>query len=162
MNQETKLVEELIKHNWHIAFAESCTGGLAVAQLINVPNASYVLNASFITYSNESKIKYLSVSNDTIIKHGVVSNEVALEMALGVAKETNSEIGVGISGIAGPAGATETKPVGMVSFGFVIGSRNFAITKQFGNIGRQEVRKASVDFVYETLLEIIQKESNVN
>lgn len=147
------LVDRLIEKGWHISFAESCTGGMAAAGIVDVASASAVLNESFVTYANSAKIRYLGVSPETIDQHGVVSEPVALEMARGVAKAAGAEVGVGISGIAGPSGGTATKPVGMVCFGFWINGEGFAKTVQFGNIGRNNVRQESVDFVYTTLLE---------
>ena len=147
------LVERLMEKNWHISFAESCTGGMAAAGIVDVASASAVLNESFVTYADSAKVKYLGVPPDTIAQYGVVSEPVALEMALGVAKAAGAEVGVGISGIAGPSGGTATKPVGMVCFGFWINGEHFAKTVQFGDIGRNNVRQASVDFVYTTLLE---------
>ena len=89
--------------------------------------------------------------------YGVVSEEVASAMARGIAREMNCETGVGISGIAGPGGATPGKPVGMVCFGFVIGDETWSRTRYFGNIGRNEVRRASVEFVYDELLAHLTK-----
>ncbi len=153
MTKAEKLVSILTKKGFHISFAESCTGGLAAAGIVDVASASSVFNASFVTYANEAKIKYLGVSTETIALHGVVSEEVTGEMASGVAKETASEIGVGISGIAGPTGGSDKKPVGTVCFGFSVCGEIFTKTIHFGNIGRNEVRAASVEFVYDTLLE---------
>ncbi|MBQ4557133.1 MAG: CinA family protein [Clostridia bacterium] len=152
-----KLVDLLCEKGWHISFAESCTGGKAAAGIVDVANASAVLDASFVTYSNEAKIKYLGVSPDTIAKNGVVSEEVAIEMAKGTAKANNAEVGVGITGIAGPTGATKNKPIGMVCFGFYINGECHTATKQFGAIGRNTVRDASVDFVYDTLCAILSE-----
>ena len=149
------VIEKLKAKGYHISFAESCTGGLAAARLIDVPDASSVLDASLITYANSAKIEYLGVSEATINTYGVVSENVALEMARGVAKRNSAEVGVSTSGIAGPTGATPTKPIGMVCFGFYINGESFTFTKQFGEIGRQEVRRQSVDFVYEKLLELL-------
>ena len=95
------LVNKLIEHNYKIATAESCTGGLLAAKIVDVANASKVLDMSFVTYSNESKIELLGVSENLIKEFGVVSEEVALKMAYGVSKKANAEVGVGISGIAG-------------------------------------------------------------
>ena len=111
---EEQLVNKLIENNLHISCAESCTGGLVASRIVNVANASKVFDASFVTYANEAKIKYLGVSPETIVKYGVVSEEVVLEMAAGVAKETGAQVGIAVSGIAGPGGGTEKKPVGMV------------------------------------------------
>ena len=121
------------------------------ASLVSVPDASRVLDVSFVTYANEAKIEYLDVDVDTITQHGVVSEQVAYQMAAGVAKRTHSEVGVGITGIAGPTGDTPDKPIGMVCFGFYINGRTFTSTQYFGNIGRNEVRLASTDYVYAQL-----------
>ena len=146
-----QVVEQLIARGWHISFAESCTGGLVAASLVSVPDASKVLDVSFVTYANEAKIEYLDVDTDTITQHGVVSEQVAYQMAAGVAKRTHSEVGVGITGIAGPTGDTPDKPIGMVCFCFYIDGRTFTSTQYFGNIGRNEVRLASTDYVYTQL-----------
>lgn len=155
MSLEEQLVEKLIEKDYHISFAESCTGGLCCGTIVNVANASSVLDMSFVTYANEAKIDLLGVSADTILAHGVVSEEVAAEMAQGVSNKTGSEVGVGITGIAGPTGATKDKPVGMVCFGFCINGKTITQTKQFGAIGRNNVRQASVNHVLEALLELL-------
>lgn len=155
MELEEKLVNLLIKKGHHISFAESCTGGKVCAQVVNVPNASKVLNCSFITYSNESKIKFLNVNPVTIENYGAVSEEVAREMASGAAKTANSEIGVGITGIAGPLGGSETKPVGMVCFGIQINDRIYSYTEHFKNKSRNNVRNSSVEFVLKKLIELL-------
>lgn len=152
---ENELVKRLIEKNYHISFAESCTGGLAAATLVSVADASKVLDVSFVTYANAAKIKYLGVKEQTIEEKGVVSEEVAAQMAAGVATEAGSQIGVGITGVAGPSGGTPDKPVGMVCFGFFVDGKMCTYTKQFGSIGRNEVRKKSVEFVYSTLLELL-------
>ena len=139
---EYKVVELLIKKGFHITFAESCTAGLAAGRLVNVPDASKVLDVSFVTYANEAKVKCVGV-------------EVAGQMARGAAEAMGAEVGVGISGIAGPTGGTAEKPVGMVCFGICIDGEISTYTKQFGNIGRNEVRASSVDFIYEKLAELL-------
>lgn len=152
---EEQLVNRLIEKNWHIACAESCTGGLIASRIVNVANASRVLDISFVTYANEAKIKYLGVSPSTILKYGVVSEEVALEMVAGVAKEAGSEVAIAVSGIAGPGGGTEKKPVGMVCFGFYVNGKIITKTMQFGNPGRNEVRSSSTEFALKTVLELL-------
>lgn len=156
MALEEKLVDRLIELDYHISFAESCTGGLCCGNLVNVTNASKVLDVSFTTYANEAKIEFLGVSPDTILKYGVVSEEVAYEMAQGVAKAAKSQVGVGVTGVAGPGGGTAKKPVGMVCFGFNINGDIKTYTMQFGEIGRNQVRKSSVEFVFETLLKLLK------
>lgn len=155
MALEEQVVDKLIEKGYHISFAESCTGGLCCGNLVNVTNASRVLDVSFVTYANEAKINFIGVSADTILTHGVVSEEVACEMAKGVAEAAKSEIGVGITGIAGPGGGTAKKPVGMVCFGFYINGDVTTYTMQFGEIGRNQVRKSSVEFVFQKLLELL-------
>lgn len=154
---ENIVVKLLMEKGFRISFAESCTAGLAAARLVNVADASKVFETSHVTYSNASKMKYLGVSEESIATHGVVSEIVALEMARGAAENNNAQVGVGITGIAGPGGGTAQKPVGMVCFGFVVDGKMNSATKQFGNIGRNEVRKASVDFVYENLIIALQE-----
>ena len=155
MALEEQLVERLIELNYKISFAESCTGGLCCGTLVNVTNASKVLDMSFVTYANEAKIQLLGVKADTILANGVVSEEVACEMAQGVVRTADCQVGVGITGVAGPGGGTEKKPVGMVCFGFFVNGKTYTYTKQFGEIGRNQVRKSSVEFVFETLLELL-------
>lgn len=155
MALEEQVVDKLIEKGYHIAFAESCTGGLCCGNLVNVTNASKVLDMSFVTYANEAKISLLGVKADTILSNGVVSEEVAYEMAQGVASVAKSEVGVGITGVAGPGGGTEKKPVGMVCFGFSVNGEVKTFTEQFGEIGRNQVRKSSVEFVFKKLLELI-------
>lgn len=155
MALEEQLVERLIELNYKISFAESCTGGLCCGTLVNVTNASKVLDMSFVTYANEAKIQLLGVKADTILANGVVSEEVACEMAQGVARTADCQVGVGITGVAGPGGGTEKKPVGMVCFGFYVNGKTYTYTKQFGEIGRNQVRKSSVEFVFETLLDLL-------
>ncbi len=156
MTPEELLVEKLIEKNFHISFAESCTGGMCCGTIVNVPNASRVLDMSFVTYADYAKTELLGVAQQSIDDFGVVSEQVAREMARGVASKAGSDIGVGITGIAGPTGATETKPVGMVCFGFCIGDKVKTFTCYFGNIGRNNVREKSVDFVFSTLLNLLK------
>ena len=135
-----------------VSFAESCTGGKMAARIVDVPDASKVLNASIVTYANEAKMKYANVSKDTLKQYGAVSENTAREMAEGVAKANNADVAAGISGIAGPTGGTEDKPVGMVCFGFYIDGKVFSDTKHFGNIGRNNVRDESVEYVLDVLI----------
>ena len=149
------VVNKLIEKGYKISTAESCTGGLLASKIVEVANASKVFDMSFVTYSNESKIELLGVSESLISNFGVVSEEVALKMAYGVSKKANSQVGVGISGIAGPTGATPNKPIGMVCFGFYINGQSYSITKQFGDIGRNNVRNLSVVFALEFINSVL-------
>mgnify|MGYP003293903325 CR=1 FL=1 len=157
---EEQVVSLLQKKSFHISFAESCTGGLCSARLVSVASASAVFDAGVVTYANEAKIKYLGVKQETIESYGVVSESVAGQMAEGVAKAQNAEVGVGVSGIAGPTGGTATKPVGMVCFGFYVDGEVTTVTKQFGDLGRNVVREAATEFVYEKLYELLGGKEN--
>ena len=113
-NIEYILGEILCNKNLSISTAESCTGGLIAAKLISYPGISKVLLESIVTYSNEAKMKRLKVNKNTLDKYGAVSEQTAYEMAKGVVDFTGSDIGVISTGIAGPGGGTEEKPVGLV------------------------------------------------
>lgn len=155
MKKEIAVVQKLIEKGYHISCAESCTGGMITAALVNVPDASKVLDASIVTYANDAKIHYLDVKPETIDLYGVVSEEVAREMAYGIAARQKAEVGVSVSGIAGPGGGTEKKPVGMVCFGICLCGEIHTYTCFFGNIGRNQVREKSVEFVFDKLLELL-------
>ena len=149
------VVSKLIKCGMHISFAESCTGGLCCGALVSVADASKVLDMSFVTYANEAKINLLGVPKSTIDEFGVVSEQVAGQMAADAARTAGSEVGVGITGIAGPSGGTAKKPVGMVCFGICINDHVKTYTQYFGDPGRNEVRRQSVDFVFGKLDELL-------
>lgn len=155
---EERVAALLQRKGFRISFAESCTGGLCCARLVSVPNASAVFDAGVVTYANEAKIKYLGVKPETIKARGVVSEEVAGEMAEGAARAQKAQVGVGISGIAGPAGGSEEKPVGTVCFGFFVDGTLTAVTKRFGNPGRNKVREAAAEFVFEMLEQLLKEE----
>lgn len=145
---EERIVRYLKENGLHISFAESCTGGLASARLISVSGSSSVINEAYVTYATESKIKRLGVKAETVSKLGVVSEEVAREMAEGAAKRSGAEVGIGITGVAGPWSENDEKPVGTVCFGFFINGKLSSKTVQFGNLGRNEVREAAAKFVF--------------
>ena len=97
-----------------LATAESCTGGLVAALLTEVAGSSDVVECGFVTYSNEAKMEMLGVMQETLTAHGAVSRETAEEMALGAQIRSRADVAISITGIAGPGGATPTKPVGLV------------------------------------------------
>ena len=124
-----------------IATAESCTGGLIAAALTAVPGASSVLECGFVTYSNESKTQMLGVPGELIAKNGAVSAEVAAAMAAGALARSRADIAVAVTGIAGPDGGSDAKPVGLVHLaGARRGGALLHEEKRFGDIGRNEVR----------------------
>ena len=116
-NLESVVVRELMRQGKTLSTAESCTGGLVAARLTDISGASSVFTHGFVTYSNGAKAQLVGVSQDTLLAHGAVSEEVAGEMAEGARNTSGSDYGISITGIAGPTGGTEDKPVGTVCFG---------------------------------------------
>ena len=108
------LGEMLVKKKLKIATAESCTGGLVAATLVNYPGISACLDEAHVTYANEAKVKYCGVQQETLDAHGAVSEETAKEMAEGLREKAGAEIALSTTGIAGPGGGTKEKPVGLV------------------------------------------------
>ena len=112
------IVGELLrKRGWRLAVAESCTGGLVGHRITNIPGSSTYYMGSITAYAYEAKVRMLGVSWDTLERHGAVSAETVLEMAEGVRRALASDVGVSVSGIAGPGGGTPEKPVGLVWVG---------------------------------------------
>ena len=111
---ESMIGRILNEHNYTIACAESCTGGLLTSRLTDVAGSSAYLKSSIVSYTNDIKINLLKVKPETIEEFEVTSKEVAMEMAKGVKNLMGSDIGVGITGVAGPGGSTEKSPVGFV------------------------------------------------
>lgn len=150
-----ELVNKLIEKNLTIATAESATGGMIASKIVDVANASKVLKVSFVTYSDDAKIKYLKVDEKTIEKYSVVSEEVAKEMALGLRGETNADVAISITGVAGPTSYSKDLPVGMICFGFSVLDNTITETKYFGNIGRNNVRKEATEYAIKRTLELL-------
>ena len=117
---ENVVAELLCNKKLSISTAESCTGGMIAATLISYPGISEIFKEGVVTYSNESKVKRLGVKEETLSKFGAVSEETAREMVMGVAKSLNTDIAISSTGIAGPGGGTEDKPVGLVYIGIYI------------------------------------------
>lgn len=155
-NAET-LVNILIDNNFTITTAESCTGGMVSSSIIDVANASKVLNVCFVTYANEAKVKYLGVDEETISKYGVVSEEVTAQMARGAMKEALADVSLVTSGVAGPGGGTKYHPVGMVCFGIGIKENVYTYTMRFGDIGRNNVRTQATSFVINKAIELLKE-----
>jgi nicotinamide-nucleotide amidase len=117
MTIEEIVVKSLEKNEKTLAIAESCTGGMVTAQLVNVSGSSNVLDRGIVTYSNRAKEELLGVKHETLEKYGAVSHETAKEMAQGVRNNAKTDIGLSTTGIAGPNGGTAEKPVGLVYIG---------------------------------------------
>ena len=132
---ESLLGQKLIEREFTIAVAESCTGGLIGKRLTDTAGSSDYFLGSITAYRNQLKISLLDVSEKTLEKNGAVSEEIALEMANGMRSKTNADIGLSATGISGPGGGTETKPVGLVYIGLVTPDKS--IVKKYNlNFGR--------------------------
>jgi len=141
-----QIINNLIEKELKIAVAESCTGGLLAKTITDIPGSSACFDVGLVTYSNESKVNLLDVSPQTLEKYGAVSKQVAIEMINGLRKISDCDIAISITGIAGPGGATENKPIGLV----YIAINDEVYTCNFKGT-RQEVREQTVDFVFAEL-----------
>ena len=144
----TKIVDNLVEGNIKIAFAESCTGGFISHMFTNISGVSKVFDRAIVCYSNASKIELVKVDSEIIEKHGAVSEKVAEQLALNIRKLSGVEIGIGITGIAGPTGGTDEKPVGLVFMGFSTESETFVKKFQF-TTDRIEFKKKVLEKVLE-------------
>ena len=138
-----------------MAAAESCTGGMIGSSITDLPGCSDVFMGSAVTYSNDAKMSILGVSEDTLMEHGAVSAETAREMASGACRVFNSDYSVAVTGIAGPGGATETKPVGLVYIAVADGPRTVA-TRNFFQGDRRSVREQTVDEALGLLIDMVR------
>ena len=127
---ESVVGQLLTERRLTLAAAESCTGGLIGHRLTQVPGSSSYVDRVIVSYSNRAKVELLGVLPDLIDRHGAVSAEVAAAMARGVRERSGASVGLSVTGIAGPGGATETKPVGLVYVGLDSGP-NEVMTKEF-------------------------------
>jgi nicotinamide-nucleotide amidase len=128
-----------------VATAESCTGGLVAGALTEIAGSSAVVDRGFVTYSNAAKEAMLGVPAATLKRYGAVSAETAAAMAAGALENSQADITVAITGIAGPGGGSAQKPVGLVHFAAASrDGRKLAVQRRFGKIGRRRVRERSV------------------
>ena len=128
-----------------VATAESCTGGMIMSLLTDIPGSSSMVDRGFITYSNEAKMEMVGVSKSTLDAHGSVSRETVVEMAAGALKNSRAGIALAVTGIAGPDGGSAEKPVGLVWFGVAMtGVAPIAEKRLFENRGRDFIRRETV------------------
>ena len=135
-----------------ITLAESCTGGLISSLLTEIPGSSAVVDRGFVVYSNEAKMELLQVKSETLEKFGAVSAETAMEMAQGALLNSQAQVSVAVTGIAGPGGGTVEKPVGLVFVGWEVEGEEPGFLKLLLNGDRQAVRIQTVERVMELLL----------
>ena len=152
-----QLSEKLRNRKWKLVTAESCTGGMIATAITDKAGSSEVFDRGFVTYSNQAKIDCLNVSADTLKKFGAVSKETAIEMANGALKNSNANISIAVTGIAGPGGGTPQKPVGLVHIGFGLkGGVTQAKTFNFSGMSREDVRLNTTRQAFKILLSILE------
>jgi nicotinamide-nucleotide amidase len=161
-NSIDKLATEVITKgsakNLYVATAESCTGGLIGGALTDVAGSSAVVDRGFITYTNKAKMQVLGVSSDTLRAVGAVAEETASEMAIGAITKSASHIAVAVTGIAGPGGS-DYKPAGRVHLSTATRDGVFEhLQMDYGDIGRDKVRLATIETALEMLLRAIDKQ----
>ena len=141
-----------------LATAESCTGGMIAAALTDIAGSSSVVDRGFVTYSNDAKMEMVGVEPATLEAHGAVSEATARAMAQGALARSKAGIAVAVTGVAGPGGGTPDKPVGLVWFGVArAGFPVHAEQRQFGDIGRDRVRRETVRTALDLVLQELAK-----
>ncbi len=151
---EKAVVDLLLANGLTVSTVESCTGGLVAARLINVPGVSEVFKSGYITYSNKAKRRLLGVKKNTLAKHGAVSETVARDMAKGAATVSKADVVVSVTGIAGPDGGTEEKPVGLVYIGCYVCGR-YTVKKCLFSGDRAKIRDNTVSAALSLMRECI-------
>ncbi|MDP4535512.1 CinA family protein [Alkalimonas collagenimarina] len=155
----SELGQLLIQQQLTVTTAESCTGGGIAYHLTAVPGSSAYLDRSFITYSNKSKQQLLAVPPQTLQQFGAVSLQTVQEMAAGAAKAASADLAIAVSGIAGPGGGSEHKPVGTVCFGFWL--KGVCTSNQLHFDGdRTEIRQQSINFALQQSIRLLTASAN--
>lgn len=152
-----RFLKACFRHRILATTAESCTGGLIVAAMTDIPGSSSMVDRGFVTYSNAAKTEMLGVSPVTLDAHGAVSAETAREMAAGALARSHAGIALAVTGIAGPDGGSAEKPVGLVWFGLAVTGKPVVTEKRvFVNRGRDHIRRSTVIHALEMGLEALE------
>lgn len=152
---ESRVGAALRQRGLRLAAAESCTGGLVGHRITNIPGSSTYYMGSVTAYAYEAKVRLLGVKWETLEAHGAVSQQVVSEMALGVRLALAADIGISISGIAGPGGGTPEKPVGLVCFGLSTHEGLWSTQQHFAG-NRTAVKEQAADFILGYLLQYLE------
>ena len=151
-----KITNKLIKNKISISFAESCTGGMLSSAITSVRGSSKIFALGLVVYSNNSKINILKITKKIIKKYGAVSEQVCLAMVKNLSRVSKTNISVSVTGIAGPEGGTEKKPIGLVYIGIKKANKILIKKYLFKNKGRTYIQKASVKKSLNLILSIIK------
>jgi nicotinamide-nucleotide amidase len=155
---EAEIVRLLMARRQTLALAESCTGGLIAHRLTNVPGASIVFPGGLVTYSDEMKQRFLGVRAETLERHGAVSEAAAREMVEGVRRAVGSDYAIAVTGIAGPGGGTEDKPVGTVFIG-VASAQGTQVVRRFNPGERLAFKEITSEQALEELRRLLESAS---
>ncbi len=153
------VVEYLVEHGIKIAVAESCTGGLLAGAITGVPGASEIFECGIVSYSERIKSQLLGLPMELIDDCGVVSETVALAMAQGVRLVSHADVGVGITGIAGPGGGSEEQPVGTVYVSVIYKEQSFTKNLrlyELGGLSRRQIRLITVAYALEAVFDAVK------
>lgn len=159
-NLVEQLSIQLELRNWKIVVAESCTGGLIAAAITHRPGASRIFDRGYVTYTNLSKIDCLGVPSRTIQEYGAVSSQTAEAMAIGALKNSNADLSVSVTGIAGPDGGTDKKPVGLVYCGYALKNGMSGSVENRFNGTRDSIRGQAANSALKQLLAVILRENS--
>lgn len=156
-NKAHDLLKALYKRKLKIATAESCTGGLIAATITEIPGSSQIFERGFITYSNQSKIELLTVPTFYLEDYGAVSRETAVAMAEGAILMSKADIGISVTGIAGPEGGTEDKPVGTIFIGLAIKGKNTKFEQHHFTGSRHLIRTQTVEAAFDMVMKSLEQ-----
>ncbi len=152
-------IQALVKRHWMITTAESCTGGLIVGALTQIPGSSAAVYGGYVTYANEAKTAMVNVPQDMLDRFGAVSEQVARKMSEGALTASGADISIAVTGIAGPDGGSQDKPVGLVHIACSSAGKTGIETAhkemRFGQIGREATRLATLDTALEMVIEAL-------
>lgn len=154
MSFAVAVIDALRKRNWKLATAESCTGGMVAVAITDIAGSSDVFERGFVTYSNLSKAEMLGVVPAIIATHGAVSSQVAKAMAEGALLYSKAQVAVAVTGVAGPGGGSDKKPVGLVHFAVAANSASTTHCEmKFGSLSREEIREKARDVALQFVLD---------
>lgn len=154
---EARVGQALLEKGWTISAAESCTGGLVLHRLTNIPGSSAYVVGGVVAYSNQIKQALLKVKQGTLIAHGAVSEQTAEEMALGARALFKTHVAVSVTGIAGPGGGTAEKPVGLTYIGVSAGDGLLEVQRHLWDGDREAVKAASAEAALQLVLAALLK-----
>jgi nicotinamide-nucleotide amidase len=155
-----RIIQLLTEKQQTIVTAESCTGGLIAAALTDIPGASAAVYGGYVTYANAAKSRMIHVQARLIRDYGAVSNQVARAMADGARNTARADFAVAVTGIAGPDGGSEKKPVGLVYIAVSSELATVVIEHRFGDQGRDEIRRASVRAALDLILQVLASDQD--